>query len=479
MERVKKEGKSHSIFGWTFIILLCVLVFCFWLLMHRVIPEDTHHVKLDNNFKSKQHIQNLIQETHKLLQEVIASNVSISKSTLHDLNVATADANHVNKDITELNKQLTRLEDGYTICMKQKYDLTLSLQTCNENKQASIDHSTGSNKIPSTVTLPVASTTIQKTIETLNPSSITQTTTDKWLVIGIPTVSRMHNEEYLIQSLETLAKQLPTEPSDLLYHKILINIVNLQINTNPDQEHIIYNKIKQKYSKETGHPLAGYFQFTDIISTELLKDPKPHTNIQNDKGNANHPGFIVRRQTRNLVTVIRKNLNIAKYYLFLEDDMEFCSHGLLAIQYMLNKANRYHPNWLAIRASYGMNGIFMHNKDLKVFADYLEKHQARRPPDHLVVEWYAGETKESALYKGHRVNIGFKYNLFNHIGVVSTLRTQRSTSYPKCYDMLTEPTVFQVEAYNPRQCPQDDIWPCSVQHPDPYRIDWAHQQSSS
>jgi len=30
-----------------------------------------------------------------------------------------------------------------------------------------------------------------------------------------------------------------------------------------------------------------------------------------------------------------------------------------------------------------------------------------------------GETKESAAYKSGRVNIGFKYNLFNHIGKLS------------------------------------------------------------
>lgn len=40
----------------------------------------------------------------------------------------------------------------------------------------------------------------------------------------------------------------------------------------------------------------------------------------------------------------------------------------------------------------------------------------RRPPDHLVVEYYAGETKAAKDYKGERANIGFKYNIFNHLG---------------------------------------------------------------
>ena len=114
-----------------------------------------------------------------------------------------------------------------------------------------------------------------------------------------------------------------------------------------------------------------------------------------------------------------------------------------------------------------MNGILMKDSDLLVFANYLEKHQARRPPDHLVVEWYAGETPEAKEYKQgsqdtvqSRKNIGVKFNIFNHLGVSSTLRPEKQTTFPICYDELLEPTVFKVEAYSPKECPRDDIWPC-------------------
>ena len=96
-----------------------------------------------------------------------------------------------------------------------------------------------------------------------------------------------------------------------------------------------------------------------MLHNEFLQDPVKGKNANNDRGNANIPGYIVRRQTRNIYTTIQKNLDIGKFYLFLEDDMEFCSKVIQTIDYMLKKAERYHPNWLAIRTSYGMNGIFM------------------------------------------------------------------------------------------------------------------------
>ena len=39
--------------------------------------------------------------------------------------------------------------------------------------------------------------------------------------------------------------------------------------------------------------------------------------------------------------------------------------------YLIDRASAYATNWNAVRASFGMNGIFMPSSELDAFADYL------------------------------------------------------------------------------------------------------------
>ena len=113
-----------------------------------------------------------------------------------------------------------------------------------------------------------------------------------------------------------------------------------------------------------------------------------------------------------------------------------------------------------MRLSFGLNGILMQTHDVSTFAAYMLAHQKRRPPDHLVVEWFAGETAESAAYKKQRHHFGFAHNLLEHLGTKSSLRASKQGLFPVCYEPLREPVVFKVEAYSEADCPKDDVWPC-------------------
>jgi hypothetical protein len=110
------------------------------------------------------------------------------------------------------------------------------------------------------------------------------------------------------------------------------------------------------------------------------------------------------------------------------------------------------------RLSYGMNGLLSPSADMSALARYLLEHQRRRPPDHLVVEWFAGERPQSAAYKAGRPHLCYRWNLLEHFGSVSTLRPQSMDGFSRCYEQMLEPIVFEVEAFKPAACPQDDMW---------------------
>jgi N-Acetylglucosaminyltransferase-IV (GnT-IV) conserved region len=434
---------------------------CIWLVVNRGLFKFIFGTTNQSQSPSSQqlaaeeqtkHLKKLLSETTNLLHDVANANFTMNADILRDIKTLNRERKGVQADMTKL--QLNAAEDKQKIadCTSDRIKSIAALNTCTV---ALKEISSGSS----------SSSSSGRSIEASNVDDEKSTRNNRWLVIGIPTISRANNEDYLLRSLATLAAQLPSSESDLMYGQVLMVVVNMQAaGSGP---HVRFEEAKVLYSSVTNRK-SIYFEFLDNSidfngnSTDLLSDPVEGATADNDHGTANKPGYRVRKQTRNIVSVMRKCEGKGKYYLFLEDDMQFCPSGLLAIQYLLDKSSRYHPNWLAIRASYGMNGIFLHSKDVNPFGAYLISHQVRRPPDHLVVEWFAGESSESKLYKGERANIGFRYNLFDHIGAVSTLRKEVSAAYPACYDELLEPTVFQVEAFSVHDCPHDDVWPCVV-----------------
>eukprot|EP00948_MAST-09A_sp_MAST-9A-sp1_P003180 g3180.t1 len=273
----------------------------------------------------------------------------------------------------------------------------------------------------------------------------------KGLIIGINTVSRKNNLPYLAQTLECIWEEIKEETT--------VNLKVVVVHVNPDQEHMVFEQVRSEYTHEK---YRNIFHFEDSDARSKFSEY------------SNSGMKIVEKQTLDLASLLQSDHVCGsptqdEYFMFLEDDMRLCPRALTAIKDLLLKADTYDQNWLAIRTSFGMNGIFLHCRDVIRFSDYLHKEYTRRPPDHLVVEWYkqesdrpglSSETIQAILQNDGRESFFYKFNLFEHLGTFSSLRNGQHWAFPICYERLQPPVVFESETYRPDLCPLDDITPC-------------------
>ncbi|RYY82715.1 hypothetical protein EON63_12825 [archaeon] len=288
---------SKSLLLWIFIIfLIWAYILHSFSLPHFSLPTKLN--RPDSSIESN--VQSLLAETQRLVSEVIHANVTVAHTLRSELqHVMSIDSS------TQLRFLQTQID-----ALKEENE---ALRTKTKgNGYGNIDTHT-------------------------NAHTSTDTTANivkkKWLVVGIPTVARPHNEDYLLQTLASFASQLPSYIHDEWYGSIIIHILNFQSVYNKDIQHIVYDKALEHYTHPS-NPLRMYFKFTTVQTHEVPPDPihtHTHTHTQTDRGDANHPGYIVRRQTRSIYTTIQKSMGMGEHYLFLEDDMQLCPLGMIHI----------------------------------------------------------------------------------------------------------------------------------------------------
>ncbi len=101
----------------------------------------------------------------------------------------------------------------------------------------------------------------------------------RWLTIGIPTVPRKGNLDYLSQTVDAIINQLPTRPDDPFYQKVMVVVLN-----NRPGQHVVFNKVKARVERG---PHRAYFKFEEVAVQDS-------DDVNNPEHNANVPGSKVR-----------------------------------------------------------------------------------------------------------------------------------------------------------------------------------------
>eukprot|EP00887_Chlorella_sp_A99_P003012 scaffold9.g3012.t1 len=192
-----------------------------------------------------------------------------------------------------------------------------------------------------------------------------------WLTIGIPTVPRGEGAAvgatgYLTRTLETLLDELPSDPQVLVMN-----------NAAPGQAHPEFEALARRAA--AGPPGDAWAAKARAFLTFLhnpgtVTDPAPELPDPDDLHNpGDRPGRQVRKQTCDLIALMRHAAPLSRYYMFMEDDFESCRYSLRAAAYAVTKASSqpHTANWAALRLSYGLNGVVVHAADLPALADFL------------------------------------------------------------------------------------------------------------
>ncbi|KAL9644086.1 hypothetical protein ABK040_005552 [Willaertia magna] len=276
-----------------------------------------------------------------------------------------------------------------------------------------------------------------------------------WLMIAIPTIPRntpQHlNIDYFTPTLKSY--DLEIERTPFLSKLLKIKLINMR----HDQKFELFEKLKAEYKDKTYiNTKRKVWEFTEKDTSTVQYKPNGPPITISEK---------VIRQTSDVIHFLKMNHKKSKYLFIAEDDFLVCDSTLKTVVHLIHKANKRYTKegWFVMRFSSGLNGLIFHNDndDVLTFANYLEKRIGKRPPDHIFAEFAARETPEAKDYVGNRYLLAYRYNLLHHLGKVSTLRNEMHYDMPKCWEQLLYPVSFEVEAFSVKQCPNDDLWPCT------------------
>ena len=257
------------------------------------------------------------------------------------------------------------------------------------------------------------------------------------LVVGIPTVPRHRlepgEEHYLTQALASLAREMD--------RSTLVVVV-----ANSFEPHPAFDRASQLYSGDDRFAFCH-----QPVGNDLDKDWL---------SNEDEVPFRVFKQSRDVINamtiVSRASLQgQISHYLIAEDDFVACAGSWTILRNAIPEADaKWTANWSALRVSFGFNGLVLRTESVPSLIRYLTKHAARRPPDHLAVEYFAKETSEArAMLGAEAVFLVLRENLMEHIGKASSLRPRRDLSpYLACGAVLGPPVLFHVEAYDDMAC---------------------------
>jgi hypothetical protein len=153
------------------------------------------------------------------------------------------------------------------------------------------------------------------------------------LTIGIPTIARRRQADYLRSTLHSIYAQLTTTGLWPLVRVVVMH-------SHPGKRHEVFDDCQQEFTNNPD-PAARSFRFVENTRGSAQDvDPVVLSTRRRSASGGDVPDRRVRRQTRDIVSLLRHVVEVetdTKWYLFMEDDFVLCPNALLASWHYLHR----------------------------------------------------------------------------------------------------------------------------------------------
>ncbi|KAL0490516.1 MGAT4C [Acrasis kona] len=287
----------------------------------------------------------------------------------------------------------------------------------------------------------------------LRPSS-SDNQEDIHIAIGMTTIRRPNDEDYLLKTLDSIRRQQEQSSK--------ASTLTTYILHTRTTEHKILKQAKNQYKDYA--PFHFYEQnlYNDAIWKAgkvkgRVREMRPEDLQQNIDSSA-------------VVDIVNKDFckkHPNGYLMIMEDDFELCPFALEHLYRSVYAAQHlYFGNFTGLRVSYGFNGIILHCFDLPRIKDHLYNDMTAGPPDDMLGNFMTKISPEGKAYFSPERSLAvYRHNIMKHIGDVSVVfynyKPQRV--FPGCYDSLYFGGLGNQERYNYPVCKDKEFSPCS--HP--------------
>eukprot|EP01080_Neovahlkampfia_damariscottae_P006352 gene6352-10358_t len=153
-------------------------------------------------------------------------------------------------------------------------------------------------------------------------------------------------------------------------------------------------------------------------------------------------------------------------FLYMEDDFIICPQATVHL-YSLYHMMKKRKDLTAVKFSFGLNGIIMRCNDLSKLMEYATNNcfVNREPP--FPVDWAVGDFYSyfSKNNDHRRISYSYRYNLFKHIGKVSSvLNDDDERSEANCFGSMYHQAIFMQEKFDVWSCPNKMFSPCGIKN---------------